>query len=191
MNWWWSTFSAWCIPCSYVSFSSFCLFFSTFFSCCNPSSFWWPLVRAALVLLSNWLVVLLGAWLLLLLLLLTPISVSLFTQNPPPKTLHAKPTSKFGPQIRPVSKLRLKVDEPQIGVELRPNLVLKSGQRGQKRPFVVILNYPASMSACMCFPSFPLNRGSLAPETEMGWRQRPSIDSTCSDYFCRIQGNNQ
>ena len=112
--------------------------------------------------------VLLGAWLLLLLLLLTPISVSLFTQNPPPKTLHAKPTSKFGPQIRPVSKLRLKVDEPQIGVELRPNLVLKSGQRGQKRPFVVILNYPASMSACMCFPSFPLNRGSLAPRDRDG-----------------------
>ena len=116
------------------------------------------------MLLSNWLVLLLGAWLLLL----TPISVSLFTQNPPPKTLHAKPTSKFGSQISPVSKLRLKVDEPQIGVELRPNLVLKSGQRGQKRPFVVILNYPASMSACMCFPSFPLNRGSLAPRDRDG-----------------------
>ena len=46
----------------------------------------------------------------------------------------------------------------------------------------MILNYRVSMSACRCFPSFSPQSGLWPPETEMGWRQRPSIDSTCSDH---------
>lgn len=100
-------------------------------------------------------------------------------------TSQARPPAfslKILPQIGRVSKLRLKVDHLKLGLNWDRIWCWNLGKGGEKRPFVVILNYPVSMSACMCFPPFSPQSGLWPPETEMGWRQRPSIDSTCSDH---------
>ena len=150
-------------------FSTIIMIISSFSARCNPCSFWWPFVGSTSYFPTDWCCCLV-AW---------PRFPSLcLLKSHLPRHASAPQNS---PSNQPRIQIALKSGPPQIGVELRPNLVLKSGQRGQKRPFVVILNYPASMSGCMCFPPFSPQSGLWPPETEMGWRQRPSIDSTCSN----------
>ena len=101
-------------------------------------------------LLSNWLVLLLGG--------LTPISVSLFTQKPPPSQ-GMPPHLKILPQISPVSKLRLKVDHLKLGLNWDRICCWNLGKGGKKgHLWWSWITLWAWVRAC-AFLLFPLNRG--------------------------------
>ena len=116
------------------------------------------LVTFCRLLLSNWL-------------LLGGTTSSSWPRFPPLCLLRTQLTrpQNFDPQIGWLSK---KVAQLKLGLNWDQNWPGNLGKGGKKGPFVVILNYRASMSACMCFPPFSPQSGLWPPRDRDGLTSR-------------------
>ena len=89
--------------------------------------------------------------------------------------VYSKPTSqgrptpqKNSPSNQPCIQIALKSGPPQIGVELRPNLVLKSGQKGAKKAICGDPELPCEHECVHVLSSFFPSIGALAPRDRDG-----------------------
>ena len=108
-------------------------------------------------LLSNWLVLVVVGW------PRFPPLCLLKTHLP----RHAYPP-KNSPSNQPCIQIALKSGPPQIGVELRPNLVLKSGQKGAKKAICGDPELPCEHECVHVLSSFFPSIGALAPRDRDG-----------------------